>query len=133
MANIKHCATHGYYAVGWGNCPECENSLKTRFDKQYEQRQASKQQTPVTAITAQVVPFKVVKPKRVNGIKPILAKLGTEGMTTNNQIMDGVRTGRVVQTVSWQLSYDKVLDYLETQGFDVARYRTRIVCGSEAA
>lgn len=140
MANLKTCAKHGYYAAGWVTCPECQDNptvldlpLKPRFDFQHEQRQASKQETPVNAVTTQAVPFKIVKPKRVTGIKPILAKLGAEGMTTNNQIFDGVRTGKVVQTISWQVSYDKVLDYLETQGFNVTLYRSRIVCGSQAA
>jgi hypothetical protein len=75
----------------------------------------------------------VPKAPQKTSIKPILAKLTEAGMRTNNQIYEGVRTGKVVQTISWHVGYDRVLDYLETQGFNVAMYRTRIVCGGEAA
>jgi hypothetical protein len=51
-------------------------------------------------------------------------------MATDEQIVEGLRTGAVSQAISWQIQYTYVIDYLADKGYDVSSYRNRIVCGS---
>lgn len=81
-----------------------------------------------------VAPLAVVqKPLPKVNVAPILATLKAEGMDTDSKIAEGLRTGRVMQAISWQVNYGHVVDYLISKGYDVDKYRYRIVCGSEAA
>ena len=77
--------------------------------------------------------LKPVTPPRANGVDPLLAKLASVGMDTDGKIVSGLLTGRVVQTIGWEKNYLKVIDYLVVEGYDVGKYRYRIICGSESA
>jgi hypothetical protein len=72
-------------------------------------------------------------PPRANGVDPLLAKLASVGMDTNGKIVSGLMTGQVVQTIGWEKNYLKVVEYLIAEGYNVAKHRNYIVCGSQSA
>jgi hypothetical protein len=91
---------------------------------------------PVVSVKAQetIAPLAVIpKPLHKVNLAPILASLKADGMDTDSKIADGLRTGRVVQAISWQVNYLHIIDYLVSKGYDVGKYRYRVVCGSLAA
>lgn len=145
------CKTHGMYAAGFGVCPECslprehlttpdsgvtrEVSVKRmkRGRKRKGDGSLDAQPTPEPTPKTIVTLLKTETKTRIVGIDTILAKLVAVGMDTNSKIIEGLQTGRVVQTIGWEKTYLRVIDYLADEGYNVAKYRFRIVCGSLAA
>jgi hypothetical protein len=84
----------------------------------------------MVTVCKKLVPLAPV-PKRVDRkINTLLKTLRQAGMATDEQIVEGLRTGAVSQAISWQIQYTYVIDYLVDKGYDVSSYRNRIVCGS---
>lgn len=138
MANIIQCPIHGWFAAGFGVCPECASKPVTLQTSEPQAvtvvrgKKSRKRETGKPVV--QPAPLKVMPTKQyTKSIDPILATLKAEGMDTDSAIVEGLRTGRVVQAISWQVNYLHVIDYLESKGYDVGRYRFRVVCGSDAA
>lgn len=100
-------------------------SVKPRIRK----GDGSLQGKPQTVIAV----LKPARPPRANGLDPLLAKLASVGMDTDGKIVSGLLTGQVVQTIGWEKNYLKVVEYLIAEGYNVAKHRNYIVCGSLAA
>ena len=90
---------------------------------------------PAVAVKADVIltPLVVPKVKRQESMTSILHKLITVGMITDEQIITGLRTGRVAQTIGYEERYTRVVEYLIGKGYAVENFRARVVCGSLAA
>ncbi len=142
-ANLKRCPKHSYYAAGFGTCPECDSKpviLQTSEPqtvtvvrgKQSRGKppKERKKRTPKPVLVPLAAPQ--TPPRKVN-IEALLDDLRIAGMDTDSAIADGLRTGRVMQAISWQVNYQHVIDYLASKGFAVEMYRFRIVCGGDAA
>lgn len=127
------CAT--YALAGFSVCNICEQPVASGQKDGKPERKLSTQAKAVNSPkNVHPAPLKVMPTKQyTKSIAPILATLKADGMDTDSKIADGLRTGRVVQAISWQVNYLHVIDYLESNGFDVGRYRYRVVCGSLAA
>ena len=153
VMNLVTCANgHMYSAGNFDSCPECPANAITADSKRAKVSAPTTRAKTPNWDTTSVKPrirkgdgslqgkpkpvialLKPVTPPRANGVDPLLAKLASVGMDTDGKIVSGLLTGQVVQTIGWEKNYLKVIDYLVSEGYNVDKYRYRIVCGSLAA